>query len=153
ATVWPIIMATETNLVPDPISRRPRAILFDAGNTLLQMNYSALAEYLGERGHRVVAAQVEDGERRARVRLDRDLASGLSTESRDTHGRSLGYVLEHLGIVGGDEVDAIGRWRQQYNAPVGLWNRADPVAPAALSRVKEAGLIAGVISNSNGTVQ
>ncbi len=29
-----------------PRRRRPRAILFDAGNTLLQMNYPAIAEYL-----------------------------------------------------------------------------------------------------------
>jgi HAD superfamily hydrolase (TIGR01509 family) len=139
--------------VTGKISQRPRAILFDAGNTLLRMNYPAIAEYLVERGHAVVAVQVEDAERRARVRLDADLASGVSTESRDAHGRYLRYVLQQLDILDEAEVRAIAQWRQSYNPPVGLWNRADPAAPATLRRVKEAGVIAGVISNSNGSAR
>lgn len=136
-----------------PVSPRLRAILFDAGNTLLQMNYPAIAGYLAGRGHAVSVAAVRDAELRARVRLDGDLASGASTESRDTHGRYLRYVLLHLGIADEGEVQAIARWRRDFNPPVGLWNRADPEARAALRLVKEAGLIAGVISNSNGSVR
>jgi putative hydrolase of the HAD superfamily len=69
------------------------------------------------------------------------------------HGRYLGYVLEHLGIVSDGEVEAIAAWRREYNPPVGLWDRADPEAAAALGRVKAAGLVTGVISNSNGSVR
>ena len=36
---------------------------------------------------------------------------------------------------------------------MGLWSKADPEAEAALGRVKRAGLVAGVISNSNGSVR
>ena len=133
-------------------SSRPHAILFDAGNTLLQMNYPAIADYLVARGHPVDAAQVQDAELRARVRLDGDLASGASTESTDTHGRYLRYVLLHLGIADEAEVRAMARWRRAYNPPAGLW-KADPEASPALRRVKGAGLIAGVISNSNGSVR
>lgn len=132
---------------------RPRAILFDAGNTLIQMNYAAIAEYLAGRGRSVTATLVEEAEIRARVRLDDDLAPGASTESGDTHDRYLRYVLGDLGITDGGEIEAIARWRRGYNVPVGLWNRADPAAAAALGRVKAAGLIAGVISNSNGSVR
>ena len=94
-----------------------------------------------------------DAELRARVRLDGDLAAGASTESKDSHGRYLRYVLLHLGIADEDEVQAIAEWRRSYNPPVGLWNRPDPAASAALRQVKDAGLIAGVISNSNGSVR
>jgi HAD superfamily hydrolase (TIGR01509 family) len=146
-------MGDGDNLVTGSILPRPRAVLFDAGNTLLQMNYPAIAEYLGARGHPVNVAQVLDAELRARVRLDADLASGASTESKDTHGRYLRYVLLHLGIADEDEVRAIAAWRRGYNPPVGLWNRAEPEAGASLRRVKDAGLIAGVISNSNGSVR
>jgi HAD superfamily hydrolase (TIGR01509 family) len=139
--------------VSDRIRPRPRAILFDAGNTLLEMNYPAIAGYLAARGHAVSAAEVLDAELRARVRLDADLASGVSTESKDTHGRYLRYVLLHLGIADKEEVQAIAEWRRAYNPPVGLWNLAHPKAAAALQRVKAAGLIAGVISNSNGSVR
>jgi len=117
------------------------------------MNYPAIAEYLAARGHAVTAAEVEEAELRARVRLDGDLVSGASTESKDSHGRYLRYVLLHLGITDEGEVRAIARWRRAYNRPGGLWDQADPEAGAALRRVKAAGLIAGVISNSDGSVR
>ena len=130
-----------------------RAVIFDAGNTLLRMNYASIAEHLGTRGRRVTVEAVEEAELRARVRLDPHLAPGSSTESTVTHGRYLRYLLEHLAITEEDEVDAIARWRRAYNLPVGLWNRADPAAIEAVRRVRSAGLVAGVISNSNGSVR
>ena len=136
-----------------PASRHLRAIFFDAGNTLIQMDYPAIVAYLAGRGSALTAEQVEEAELVARVRLDGDLASGVSTESTDTHARYLRYVLLELGVTGADEVEAIARWRRGYNPPVGLWNRAGPGAMAALRRVKAAGLVVGVISNSNGSVR
>lgn len=130
-----------------------RAVIFDAGNTLLRMNYAIIAEHLGTRGRRVTVEEVEEAELRARVRLDPHLAPGSSTESTVTHGRYLRYLLEHLAITEEAEIDAIARWRRGYNLPVGLWNRADPEAIEAVRRVRAAGLVAGVISNSNGSVR
>ena len=130
-----------------------RAVIFDAGNTLLRMNYRIIAEQLATRGRAVSAEQVEEAELRARVRLDPHLAPGRSTESATTHGRYLRYLLEHLAVTDEAEIDAIARWRRGYNLPVGLWNRADPEALEAVRRVRAAGLVAGVISNSNGSVR
>ena len=130
-----------------------RAVIFDAGNTLLRMNYRVIAEQLAARGRAVSAEQVEEAELRARVRLDPHLAPGRSTESATTHGRYLRYLLEHLAVTDEAEIDAIARWRRAYNLPVGLWNRADPEALEAVRRVRAAGLVAGVISNSNGSVR
>ena len=132
------------------LARPLRALLFDAGNTLLQMNYAAIAGHLASQGRVVTAHAVADAEQRARVRLDDDLATGSSTESTDTHGRYLRYVLFHLGITEEQEVQDIAQWRRGYNVPIGLWNVADPEAGAALARAKATGLIVGVISNSNG---
>ena len=131
-----------------------RAVIFDAGNTLLRMNYRVIAEHLGTRGRAASLEQVEEAELRARVRLDPHLAPGAgSTESTVTHGRYLRYLLENLAITDEAEIEAIARWRRGYNPPVGLWTRADPEALAAIRRVREAGLVAGVISNSNGSVR
>jgi putative hydrolase of the HAD superfamily len=139
---------------PSSRSRPPlRAVIFDAGNTLLRMNYRVIAEHLGTRGRSASAEEVEEAELRARVRLDPHLAPGASTESTVTHGRYLRYLLEHLAIIDETEVEAIARWRRGYNLPVGLWNRADPEALDAIRRVRAAGLVAGVISNSNGSVR
>jgi HAD superfamily hydrolase (TIGR01509 family) len=136
---------------PDPL--RPRALLFDAGNTLLRMDYAAIAAELRARRHAVDAALVEEAELRARVRLDPHLAPGASSESGSTHARYLRYLLEGLGVVDEAEVDALVRWRNAYNRPVGLWHLPEPTAAEVLGNVKRAGLVAGVISNSNGTVR
>lgn len=132
---------------------RLRAVFFDAGNTLLRMNYPVIAEHLAGRGRRVSVEQVEEAELRARVRLDPHLAPGASTESKTIAGRYLRFLLEYLGITDEAEIEGIARWWRGYNLPVGLWNQVDPEAPGALRRVKAAGLVAGVISNSNGSVR
>ena len=131
----------------------PRAVFFDAGNTLLRMDYASIARHLAERGRAVSAERVEEAELVARVRLDRDLAGGLSTESADTHDRYLRHVLAGLGIADEVEIAGIARWRRDFNRPVGLWYLADPDAAAVLARVKARGLFVGVISNSNGMVR
>jgi putative hydrolase of the HAD superfamily len=137
-------------------SPRPpvRAVIFDAGNTLLRMDYGVIADHLCARGHALSPQQVEDAELRARVRLDPHLVPGAtSTESAATHGRYLRYLLEHLAITDDAEIEAIARWRRGYNLPVGLWTQADPEALPAIRRVREAGRGVGVISNSNGSVR
>lgn len=84
-----------TPAIPPPRAPRatPRAVIFDAGNTLVRMNYAVIARYLGGRGHAVDDARVHEAELRARVRLDDDLAPGASTESATVHVRYLRYVL------------------------------------------------------------
>src|SRR6185503_15618778 len=129
-----------------------RAIVFDVGSTLVRMNYAAMAAGLAARGHAVTAADVEDAELRARVRLDADLAAGHSTESADARARQARYLLEPLGITDPAEIGAFGAWRSAYNPPVGLFHVVDPAAADALARVRGAGLAVGAISNSNGTV-
>jgi putative hydrolase of the HAD superfamily len=131
-----------------------RAIFFDAGNTLLRMNYADIAAALGRLGVAASAADVQRAEWAARVRLDTDvLAQATSTESRDTHLRYLRYILEGVGVTDESTIDAVDAWRRAYNLPVGLWNTADPDAAAALDTVRAAGVRSAVISNSNGTIR
>jgi putative hydrolase of the HAD superfamily len=131
-----------------------RAIFFDAGNTLLRMNYADIAAALGRLGVAASAADVQRAEWAARVRLDTDvLAQASSTESRGTHLRYLRYILEGVGVTDESTIDAVDAWRRAYNLPVGLWNTADPDAAAALDTVRAAGVRSAVISNSNGTIR
>jgi putative hydrolase of the HAD superfamily len=134
-----------------PALGRPRAVLFDAGNTLLRMNYPAIAGHLEGRGHAVSVDAIENSEFRARVRLD--LARGVSTEGRTAQDRYVVYLLEGLGITDSDDIEAAAGFSRSYNAPAGLFDVADRDALRALRRVKSAGLVAGVVSNSNGWVR
>jgi len=133
-----------------------RAILFDAGNTLIQMDYAAMARRLARHGVTVGAAAVRRAEWRARVQLDEEvLAEGrprVSTESPSTAERYLALVLAHLGVHDAATVAAVAAWRRTYNPPLGVWTAPAPGAARALARVRAAGLRAGVVSNSDGTV-
>lgn len=134
-----------------------RAVFFDAGNTLVRMNYAAIAAELRRHGVSVTPEAIQRAEWRARVRLDEEVFAvsfpDVSTESRAIASRYVRYLLEALGPADPGIVDAVAEWRRAYNPPVGLWNTADPDAAAALRLVRGAGLGAGVISNSNGSVR
>lgn len=135
----------------------PRAVFFDAGNTLVRMNYRVIAGELAARGIPVSPIQVQAAEWRARVRLDGEVLArippGASTESGSTSGRYVAYLLEELGVTDAATLAAMAEWRAGYNPPVGLWDTADPEAEAALGLLRGAGLRAAVISNSNGSVR
>ncbi len=135
------------------LSGRPRAVFFDAGNTLLKINYAAIAEQLCLRGVLRSPEEIAQAEYRARVRLDPHLAPGSSTESRSVAGYYFRYLLEELGITDPETSRVLAEWRRSYNLPVGLWNQADPEAESVLSRLHTGGIGAGVISNSNGSVR
>jgi HAD superfamily hydrolase (TIGR01549 family) len=139
------------------VSARVRAVFFDVGNTLVRINYAAIADHLALHGVRVTAEMVQRAEWRARVRLDTDLvavpAASRSTETGDTHTRYLRYTLEGLGITDDALIAAVTEWRRTYNSPIGLWNTADPDAIPALEATRAAGLKTAVISNSNGTIR
>ena len=129
-----------------------RAVLFDAGHTLLECDYAALTARIRACGYDVCEGMVTDAERRARARLDEERATEATRERRGV-GRYLQYVFEQLGITSDDDRRAIAAWRRSFNPPVGLCHRADPEAVGALQRLQREGVVIGVISNSNGSVR
>lgn len=137
-----------------------RIIFFDAGNTLIRMNYPVIAAALGEQGVPVTQEQIQQSEWRARVRLDREVlrrsaphALVASTEDQSVAARYFRYLLDELGVTDPATIERIAKWRDRYNLPVGLWNAPEPAAEAALELVRAAGVRAAVISNSNGSVR
>src|SRR5438093_7572791 len=79
------------------MTRRPpiRALVFDAGHTLLEMDYARLTEYLVSRGWDLGEATVMEAERRARIRLDVERAA-QATRERTGEGRYVRYLMEYL---------------------------------------------------------
>jgi FMN phosphatase YigB (HAD superfamily) len=141
--------------VADSRERRLRAIFFDAGNTLVRMNYAAIAAKLAALGHTVTPETVQQAEWRARVRVDDDIFArpGTSTESAAARASYLELLLEELGLADDATVGAITAWRRHYNAPVGIFDVVDPEGEGAVTLARAGGLQVGVISNSNGTVR
>ncbi|MGH7278482.1 MAG: HAD-IA family hydrolase, partial [Candidatus Rokuibacteriota bacterium] len=61
--------------------------------------------------------------------------------------------LDELGVTDDATVRGLDEWRQGYNLPFGYWDVADPDAGPALRACRAAGVRAGVISNSNGSIR
>jgi hypothetical protein len=143
---------------PDPPPAEPaeadviRAVLFDAGHTLLECDYVLLTAQLVARGHDVSQPRVVEAEGRARIRPYGEQAA-QPTRARLGAGRYLRYLLGGLGITAEEDVAAITAWRRGFNLPVGLCHQGDAQAVDALTRLRAAGVVTGVISNSNGSVR
>src|SRR6185369_7775692 len=135
-----------------PVSGRLRAVFFDAGNTLIHMDYDAIASALAAAGVTTDARRVQRAEWRARVRLDASFQPGASTEHPSTAERYLAYLLDELHVRDAATVAALIDWRRGYNLPEGLWTVRELEAENALRLAHEAGLRTAVISNSNGTI-
>ena len=81
------------------MTRRPplRAVIFDAGHTLLEMDYARFTAHLISRGHHVDQERVMGAERRARMRLDVE-RSAPGGRQRTGEGRYVRYLAADLGI-------------------------------------------------------
>lgn len=139
---------TEPELPPLP---RVRAVLFDAGNTLLWLDHRRLAELLTESGRPTIEAAARRAEMLARPRLDPLLRTVTKRESRRVRTRYVGYFLEHLEIDG--ESAAARRFAERLDGEwERLWIRPPPDAHEVVERLRERGFRLGVVSNSNGKV-
>jgi len=130
-----------------------RAVFFDAGNTLLNMDYAFIVEVLAQEGYPLSADAITEAERRARIRLDPLLAARRSTEDPGIFKAYMKFTCEGLGIPPEAVVErALGKI-MEYNRAEGLWNKPNPDAFWVLRGLKAKGFILGVISNSNGTIE
>ncbi len=129
-----------------------RAIFFDAGNTLIRMDYPLIVAELARLGCPATLRDIERAEWRARVRLDASFAPGASTEHPDIGERYVRLILDELGVRDATILTAIAAWRRGYDAPMGFWTAMEPEADLALKHARKRGLRTAVISNSNGTV-
>ncbi len=122
-----------------------RAVLFDAGNTLLALEFDRLARAVGQAVGRLLAApDLEQAAARAAQVLER-------REGRDRE--RAGHYLETIFLEAGVPADRLELVREtllRLHRERHLWSRVDPGTGPALSRLRRAGLRLGVVSNSDG---
>ncbi len=137
------------------------ALFLDAGNTVLLMNYSIVAELTGAHDLPLEAQVLARSEPKARIALSRFLAGGQSTESLDTLKVYVTSILEHTRLrvsLGLSEQDFAARQDKLVNTLRGpktwgrIWSDMSPGLPQALQTLKNAGLKLAIVSNADGTV-
>lgn len=133
--------------------RGASAIVFDAGNTLLSINYRVVAEALRASGRAVGEDAVREAEWRARPRFDDKLAALRSTETVPAFRAYCDAIFEGLGVEPGPLADAAYERIRAHNAATNLWDAPIAGAKKAVADVARAGYAVGVISNSRGTIE
>jgi putative hydrolase of the HAD superfamily len=124
---------------------RLQAVLFDAGNTLLFLDYPRLAPAVAAAtGVPLTAGQLEMQARPAALALERSDTSDRERASRylETLFRLAGVPDVKMGIVR-DTLFALHRERH-------LWSGVMPGTTVALERLRGAGYRLAVVSNSDG---
>ncbi len=130
-----------------------KAVIFDAGNTVMLINYGVVIEALAAEGFDVEESAVREAEYRARVRLDSILAKRNSTESPQIFQTYMQFVCENLGVQWGAAAERALHRMAEYHREHNLWNQPNPQAHAVLETLHGRGLTLGMISNSNGWVE
>jgi putative hydrolase of the HAD superfamily len=132
-------------------------LFLDAGGTLISMDFGRIASELGALGHVCEPSALARAEAAARPRVSRAIASGGSTEGRDTFSVYVDLVLRRVLSLADDARSAlVSRLVPRIRFPgrsLELWSAVLPGVPEALARLREAGFRLVVVSNADGTVE
>ncbi len=127
-----------------------QVLLFDAGNTIIELDFARLAAICAQHGSPVAADAMAEAAIRIRPDLDRFLRQpAASTESSDARAFFLALVFHRLGVppenrepITEDILPAL---------PL-LWGCPVKGADETLTKLKARGHRLGVVSNSDGAV-
>ena len=143
---------------------RPRleAVVFDAGGTLVRLDYEWMSEMLAELGLAVSAADVRRAEVHGRRRYDASAGRAPNTPALGLHpplgsvGPSRAYFAGTLEAVGCRHPlleEALERMQEKQNPPSILWARPMEGARHALDALAALGVRACCVSNSDGRAE
>jgi putative hydrolase of the HAD superfamily len=131
-----------------PFGRKLRAVLFDAGNTLVFLDYARLAQEVGS-----TLGLPLTGEGLSQHVLAASRAMEAATGSDQQ--RAAAY-LEALFLLGGVPPERLGEVREclgRMHRERHLWSSVAERSADALQKLRNAGLRLGVVSNSDGRVE
>lgn len=125
-----------------------RAVLFDAGNTLVFLDYARMAAAVGEElGLTLTGEALAAGAPAAARAMER--LRGSDRERADAY---LEALFRGAGVEA-DHMDRVRRCLLRLHDQLHLWSTVAPGTREALARLRSAGLRLGVVSNSDGRVE
>ncbi|HMI93384.1 MAG TPA: HAD-IA family hydrolase [Polyangiales bacterium] len=131
----------------ESLTRRPAALLLDAGDTLIFFDGRALAEVLARHGHSVDPARLQAAQHAAKQRYQALVVSG------GQHEDGWSVIIEDTLVSAGVERESarglLAPVRRAHDE-LYLWRRVPAGLPEALARAQAAGIKLVVVSNSEG---
>jgi HAD superfamily hydrolase (TIGR01509 family) len=136
------------------------AVVFDAGGTLVRLDFEWMAECVtevdGARGAETMRRAEIEGRRRYDVSADRQEHVAGTDPPLGGHGDIRAYfmgMLEAAGVSPGAREAVYERFHVRQIGPLGLWSRPMEGARAAIDGVGALGLRRAVVSNSDGRAE
>ncbi len=124
-------------------------ILFDAGGTLVYLDYAFLARELRRAGIAVSSRAIRLAEYAAKAEIDRRLLGAVSDTDETRRQPYFVALLEHLGVESTLADVLIERFDAAHKHD-NLWRKMLPSTPAVLTELRKRGFTLGVISNADG---
>ena len=137
-----------------------RCILFDAGNTLVHLDYPFIAGVLAEHGHPTTVDAIRVAEYAAKALIDRELAPAppgpATVEVRMWQPGAerpsyFATILHGLGVPRDATRRALAAL-ESHNRASCLWRVVHPDTPSVLESLRARGLVLGVVSNADGRI-
>jgi HAD superfamily hydrolase (TIGR01509 family) len=129
------------------------AVLFDAGGTLIRLDYAFMRACAERRGGAVSERALARGEATVRREIDRRAAETGGPRDRDADRIAFYFraVLEAAGAARA-VADAAAEDLAAEHARANLWRVSMPGAAHALAQLRARGFRTGVVSNADGRV-
>lgn len=129
-----------------------RAVLFDAGNTLIYANTDRMADILRAVGTDTDGVRVRVAEREARRLLHRALGSDGRDTQPEVWSNYFAVIFRETGVPE-DRMAEAGRLLGQAHAEDHLWTQVAEGTTETLAALAETGYRLGVISNADGRME
>lgn len=129
-----------------------RAVLFDAGNTLVYVDPRRLVELFRAEGTRVGVEEVRSAERAARTLLHDAVAEGHAGTEPELWRAYFLRLFKESGVPE-EGLERVGRRLRDTHAREHLWTWVEDGTRQALEDLSRAGYRLGVVSNADGRVE
>jgi len=144
------------------VSARPQldAVIFDAGGTLVRLDFEWMGEAITRRGHPVSAEALRRAEVEGRRAYDHSFgrrpAPGEPSPALGTRGDIDAYyagTLAAAGVPAAMTRELVEAFQTRHRTPDGLWSRPVEGARTGLDGVAALGLRVACVSNSDGRAE
>jgi FMN phosphatase YigB (HAD superfamily) len=98
-----------------------KAVFFDAGNTILSLDYAVIVDALKRQDFLVDQEEVWRAECRARVKLDPFLAKVTVRESPEIFSRYVRYICEEMGLPWREKAERLLQELREIQGPGRFW--------------------------------
>jgi putative hydrolase of the HAD superfamily len=129
-----------------------KAVLFDAGNTLVWLDHAFLVQLLADHGVQTTEAALMDAEYGAKRRLDALVRDGRAGDDASRAAIFFGEVFRTVGIRDAS-FPALSRRLFARHREKNLWSTVREHTAATLQLLRDRGYSLAVVSNADGRVE